>query len=145
MKNKLLILFVLLLSLPGFSQKKITWEDLSKVVFVQKFFTEYNQDFLYPKFSESVLALEGKKVTISGFFLDVDPNGRVLVLSKNPLSSCFFCGESGPETAIEMQCAKKPNFKTDDLITVTGVLKLNKDDVEHFNYILTDCSVKSAL
>jgi len=26
------------------------------------------------------------------------------------------------------------------VVVVTGILKLNKDDVEHFNYILTDCS-----
>lgn len=55
------------------------------------------------------------------------------------MSSCFFCGVGGPETAIELEFKNKPIFKTDDIITVTGTLKLNQDDVEHFNYILTNC------
>ena len=51
----------------------------------------------------------------------------------------FFCGVGGPETAMELQFTKKPSYKTDTILTVTGTLKLNKDDIEHFNYILTDC------
>ena len=45
----------------------------------------------------------------------------------------------GPETAVELQFTSEPTFMTDDLITVTGILKLNSEDVEHFNYILTKC------
>ena len=64
----------------------------------------------------------------------------IFILSKGPMSSCFFCGVGGPETAIELEFISKPTFKTDDIITVTGVLKLNSENVEHFNYILTKCS-----
>ncbi|WP_341220585.1 homoserine dehydrogenase [Polaribacter atrinae] len=56
------------------------------------------------------------------------------------MSSCFFCGVGGPETAVELHFKNKPNFKTDQIVAVTGILKLNRDDVEHFNYILTDCT-----
>ncbi len=54
----------------------------------------------------------------------------------------FLCGVGGPETAVELQFRSKPNFKTDAIVEVTGVLKLNKDDVEHFNYILKNCAGK---
>lgn len=136
MKNKILIAFVLLSSLTCVAQKKITWKDLSKVKFEKKYFPAYGQHFLYPTFSESIKALEGKKVTITGYFLNIDPNGKIFILSKGPMASCFFCGIGGPETAMEIQFAVKPSYKTDDIITVTGTLKLNSDDVEHFNYIL---------
>jgi hypothetical protein len=33
----------------------------------------------------------------------------------------------------------KQNFKTDDIVSITGILELNKDDIEHFNYILKEC------
>ena len=55
------------------------------------------------------------------------------------MAACFFCGVGGPETAIELQFKNKPNFKTDEIVAITGTLKLNKDDVEHFNYILIRC------
>lgn len=55
------------------------------------------------------------------------------------MSACFFCGQGGPETAIELQFSNTKNFETDNIVRVTGTLKLNKDDVEHFNYIFTEC------
>lgn len=139
MKNKLIILLIFLSTYACFSQKNITWKDLAEVEFTEKFFPAYGEDFLYPDFSNSVKTLEGKKVTITGYFLNVDPRGELLILSKGPMSSCFFCGIGGPETAMELQFASKKSFKTDTIITVTGVLKLNADDIEHFNYILTGC------
>lgn len=144
MKNKIIITVILLSCFTGFAQKKITWKDLSKVTFTKKYFPAYGQDFLSPTFSPSVKALEGKKVTITGYFLNIDPNGKVFILSKGPMASCFFCGIGGPETAMELQFTKKPTFKTDQIITVTGIFKLNHDDVEHFNYILTNAEAKKA-
>tara|TARA_R110002049_G_scaffold47596_2_gene137094 strand:- start:251690 stop:252085 length:396 start_codon:yes stop_codon:yes gene_type:complete len=121
-------------------QVDLTWDDLAKVDYTEKYFPAYDSKFLYPEFSQEIINLEGKEVTLSGYYLDVDPNGELLILSKNPLASCFFCGNGGPETAVELQFKSKPDFKTDDVVLITGTLKLNKDDVEHFNYILTDCS-----
>ncbi|WP_248723167.1 hypothetical protein [Seonamhaeicola sp. ML3] len=142
MKNKILIALVCFSSLMCFSQKKITWEDLSKVTFKEHFFPAYDRAFLKPTFSDSVKALEGKLVTITGYFLNIDPQGRLYILSKGPMSSCFFCGSGGPETAIEIQLPAKPPYKTDDVLEVTGKLKLNVDDIEHFNYILVNCEVQ---
>jgi len=138
MKNNIFIL-LLFTSFLCFSQKQITWKNLADISYTEKFFPDFDEYFLYPKFSTSVKALEGKEITITGYFLDVDPEGKLHVLSKGPMASCFFCGEGGPETAIELQFVNKPTFITDDILKVTGVLKLNKDDVEHFNYILTNC------
>ncbi len=132
-------MLILLSSYASFSQKNITWEDLAKVEFTEKFFPSYGEIFLYPKFSDSVKSLEGKQVTIKGYFLNIDPQGKLLILSKGPMSSCFFCGIGGPETAIELQFRSKKTFKTDTIITVTGILNLNADDIEHFNYILKEC------
>ena len=55
------------------------------------------------------------------------------------MSACFFCGQGGPETAVELQFSSKPNFKTDAITAITGTLNLNQDDVAHFNYILKAC------
>lgn len=144
MKNKILLAIILLSGFGSFAQKKITWKDLAKVKFVEKYFADYGQSFLHPNFSSSVKALAGKKVSITGYFLNLDPQEKIYILSKGPMSSCFFCGIGGPETAVEIQFIRKPNFKTDDIITVTGILELNSEDVEHFNYILTKSEGKLA-
>jgi hypothetical protein len=144
MKNKLFIAVFLLTCFISFSQEKITWEYLAKVKFVDKYFPEYEQSFLYPNFSNEIKLLEGKEVSITGYFLNLDPEGAVYILSKNPMASCFFCGVGGPETAVELNFKEKPPFKTDDIVTVTGIFKLNSDDVNHFNYIILASKAKLA-
>jgi len=140
MKNKIIFPLLMLISMSALGQVDLTWDDLAKIDYTEKYFAAYDSEFLYPEFSKEISNLEGKEISITGYYLDIDPNGNLLILSKNPLASCFFCGNGGPETAVEIQFKSKPNFKTDDVVFITGTLKLNKDDVEHFNYILTDCS-----
>ena len=94
---------------------------------------------MYPEFLAPVKELEGKQITISGYFLNIDPEENIYILSKGPMADCFFCGQAGPETAIELQFVNIPNFKTDDIVRITGILQLNKDDIDHFNYILKEC------
>lgn len=43
---------------------------------------------------------------------------------------------SGFETAIALNFSNTLNFETDAIVTITGVLKLNSNDIAHFNYIL---------
>ena len=139
MKNKLLHLILLFTCSIYFSQQKVTWQELSKVKFADKYFAEHDDFFMHPTFSPSVKKLEGKKITITGYFLDIATAKNTYVLSKGPMSSCFFCGEGGPESVVEIEFINKKNYKTDDIVTITGTFKLNEDDVEHLNYILTAC------
>lgn len=144
MKSNLFYTLIFLsISFSAVGQKKVTWQDLSKVKFTEKYFKTYDEWVLHPNFSDSVTALNGKIISISGYFLNVDPTGKMYVLSKSPMSSCFFCGGGGPETAMELQFPTKQKIKTDAIITVTGTLQLNKEDIEHFNYILKNCKITS--
>jgi hypothetical protein len=60
------------------------------------------------------------------------------------MSQCFFCGGGGPESIAEVNFAKEPRkFQVDDLITVKGKLKLNADNLDHVNFILTDAVLVS--
>jgi len=142
MKNNILIAFFLLSSAACFAQTKLNWMDLARINYSEKFFPDYGSYFLYPEFSDYMVSLQGKRVSITGYFLNIDPSGKLLILSKNPMASCFFCGMGGPETAIELQFKSKPDFNTDDILYITGTLKLNSDDVQHFNYILTNCEAQ---
>lgn len=120
------------------SQERLTWNDLSDVTFKRTYNPIYDTDFLVPTFGKHVKSFVGKQVIIKGYFLDIAGDGEFLLLSKQPMATCFFCGGAGPETIIEVNFKKKPNFKTDQIIEIIGLLKLNADDVDHCNYILNN-------
>jgi len=139
MKNKLIVIISLLLSLNSFSQQlKTSWEDLTDVKFEYKFLDEYGDNFLVPEFGESLKTYEGKKIQIKGYVLDLLEDSKSYLLSKQPMASCFFCGMAGPETIIELQFAEEQNLKTDMIVTIEGTFQLNEKDINHCNYIMTD-------
>jgi hypothetical protein len=143
MKNKIYIAMVsLVFSVTLQAQKQIDWDDLAEVTFSIKYIPSFGAEFLAPTFSDHVLSLDGQEVSIVGYFINISPSENAYILSKNPMATCFFCGAAGPETAIELQFDSPQSFKTDAVVSVTGTLKLNPDDVEHFNYIITDCKAQ---
>jgi len=129
------------LSLPA--QQKISWEVLADVRFHEQFDEELQAYWMIPTFGDRPRAYEGKEVILSGYFIPVDILDNFFVLSKNPYSSCFFCGGAGPETVVEMQLsqAEGRSLHNDQRITVRGQLQLNKDDFDHCNYILEDAEL----
>ena len=124
------------------AQKELTWEDFADVNFEPQYIEKYGAHFLMPTFGDKIKAFGGAQIRITGYFLDIAGNGEVFLVSKNPMASCFFCGAAGPETIIEVHFKEKPSFATDQIVAVTGILKINEDDVSHCNYILEKATGK---
>ena len=146
MKKFILSLTLVLAGISAFGQGKgDTWTMFAKTKFEPKYYEKLGEYLFYPSFPEEVKALEGKEITIQGFYVPFAPeDGTYIIISKYPMSQCFFCGGGGPESVAEVNFVKgPPKFQVDDLITVKGKLKLNTDDVDHVNFILTDASVVS--
>ena len=61
MRSNIICFVFLFTCLFSYGQQNITWEDLSKITFTDKYFSEYDDYFMYPTFSNSVKALDGKK------------------------------------------------------------------------------------
>jgi hypothetical protein len=121
---------------------QISWKRLSDVRFNRRLNKELSMYFLYPTFGPSVNALQGKEISIRGYMIPVDENDNLYVISAKPMAACFFCGGAGPESIIELQFRKKKQrFRTDEVVTVSGKLLLNTNDVDHLNYILKDAAV----
>lgn len=133
-----IILFIFLLSTNiAFSQIEISWEDLEDVEFTDVFEDEIEEFVSHPHFGPSVMALSGVEVSLSGYILALQPEEGYYILSKGPLSSCFFCGVGGPETVVELRLdSDNQYFMMDEVVTIKGVLKLNADDIYHCVYIL---------
>ena len=96
---------------------------------------------MMPTFPLFMRRIEGQQVQMKGYVIPVEETGdlQTLVLSANPYSMCFFCGQAGPESVMDIQL-KNPKsgkrFKKDEKITFQGKLKLNDTDFNYFNYIL---------
>lgn len=120
--------------------KTDTWDMFAKTKFEPKYHEKLGEYLFYPNFTTDIKGLEGKEVTIQGYYVPFAPEDETyIVISKYPMSQCFFCGGGGPESVAEINFAKEPaRFQQDDLITVKGKLKLNADNWEHMNFILTD-------
>jgi hypothetical protein len=133
---------VLISSYNSTAQNIITWDLLKNVEFDEVWSEEFQAYYMVPKFSKAVQALDGKEIQIKGFIIPVDIVQDYYVLSANPYSSCFFCGQAGPESVMEVQMVQQyEGLRMDQIITYKGKLRLNTDDIYQLNYILEDAEV----
>jgi len=144
MKKFLSIALFLVLVTQSFAQTKTDmWNEFAKTKFEPKYYEKIGEYLFYPSFSAELKALVGKEITIEGFYVPFAPEeGNYIILSKFPMSQCFFCGGGGPESIAEVTFKDGSiKFQVDDFINIKGKLKLNTDDVEHVNFIITDAMI----
>lgn len=111
------------------AQTVLDWSVLSKGIS----FELPSPEAIFPGFQKAtftskIRAFDGEKVIITGYLLVLDGTQSTYLLSKNPMASCFFCGNGGPETILDLQFSQKQSFEMDELLTVEGVLYLNDDN-----------------
>ncbi|MBX2947229.1 MAG: hypothetical protein KF725_15470 [Cyclobacteriaceae bacterium] len=141
MKKYINTTLFLLVALVSLAQPKFdAWNEFAKTKFEPKYYEKLGEYLFYPSFPETLKALEGKEITVEGFYVPFAPEeGNYIILSKYPMSQCFFCGGGGPESIAEVSFkGTVPKFQVDDLITIKGKLKLNASDIEHVNFILEE-------
>ena len=123
--------------------EKLTWDMLKDVSFKKKWYPQESIFMLYPTFGVPLKKLENKEVIIKGYVIPVDVATNMYVLSAFPYSQCFFCGGAGPESVMSLKPKKSEvrKYKTDEMHTFTGKLKLNADDIYEMNYILDEADM----
>lgn len=128
MQKKLLPVF-LLFSIGIVGQTPLDWSDMERgITWKEGSSGSTFPGFLEADFSGKLTSLEGKEVSLTGFLLVLDGSQDIFMLSKNPMASCFFCGNGGPETISEVTFSNENKFGMDDLVMVTGILRLNGKD-----------------
>ena len=135
--NKFIYVIILFISNNIFSQTEIDWLMLRDVYYKPEYKDDVDGYMQIPFFGKGVEDLDNKEVKITGFMLTLSPDEGIFVLSQNPYADCFFCGYGGPESAIELRL--KPgydSFLMDELVTVTGILRLNREDVSSGVYVM---------
>lgn len=125
---------------PSFAQNSENlWKTLGKITFKKQYDELLGFKVDVPVFSQEILAMEGKTVTIKGYIIPVEgyKSHKEFVFSAYPYNMCFFCGGAGPETVMEVY-AKDPIKYTAEPITIKGKLELNSTDVNRLIYALND-------
>ncbi len=124
------------------AQTEISWNVLADVSFKEKYDEETQLYWLTPVFGQQPKAQEGKRVVLNGYFIPLEPESGIYVLSRYPYSACFFCGGAGPETVVELQLSKKltHHIRMDEQVSFEGILKLNSTEFDHCNYILQEAA-----
>jgi hypothetical protein len=71
----------------------------AKTKFDPKYYEKLQEYLFYPTFSPDLKALiEGKDLTVEGYYVPfAAEDGKYIIISKFPMSQCFFCGGAGPE------------------------------------------------
>ena len=139
--NKYTLIIFFLISNSIFSQVEIDWLKLRDVYYESEYNEELYGYYQIAHFGETVESLDNKEVRITGYMLTLAPDEGIFVLSENPYADCFFCGFGGPESAIELRLNPGyDDFLMDELVTVTGILRLKRDDVSSGVYIMDNAT-----
>ncbi|PRX57467.1 hypothetical protein [Flagellimonas meridianipacifica] len=138
------VIVFFLMAAEGRTQTTLTWEDLSDGIFWES----HTPNALIPGFEKATFsarlrALEGKKISITGYLLVLDGKQSIYLLSKNPMASCFFCGNGGPESIVDLQFDKKVSYGMDALLSVEGTFHLNGNDPNASYYRIENANAVS--
>ncbi len=144
--NVVRIAFLFCLAWPATAQgpgdPEETWNWFATVPFKNTYVKDASAFYLVPKFSTAHRARHGQHVQLEGYLIPFDNDNRLVVMSRYPFSSCFFCGGAGPESVAELTWkGKPPRIKMDEYVRVEGVLKLNDSNYERLNFIIDEATI----
>ncbi len=144
MRNNFLITLVSLFMFTTVqAQPEVSWTDLMDITFKDIYIEADDVYVYYPLFGEKQRKFDGQTIAVTGYIIPIDVELNQYVLSAYPFSSCFFCGNAGPESVMAVYFKSDARtFKTDERLTLTGTLKLNDTDIDELVYVLDDAAVK---
>jgi hypothetical protein len=144
MIKKISLILLVVFSVGLFAQNNPTpnlWKTLANVRFAKVLDKEYGYHVSYPVFSEEIKALDGQEVIVKGYIIPLEEELGYFAFSAFPYQNCFFCGNAGMETVMEVYAKEELDY-TPKAIRIKGKLKLNNEDmIDHLMYILEDAEI----
>lgn len=144
MLNRLLIAALFIFTTSSIlAQEETSWTDLMDITFKDVYLESDDMYVYYPLFKDKQRSLEGEEIAITGYIIPVDVEMNQYVLSAFPFSSCFFCGNAGPESVMAIYFRSNDRtFQTDERLTLVGNLELNDTDIDELVYVLRNARVR---
>ena len=119
------------------------WEMFAEIKKERKYIEEASAYYRIPVFTPELVDLSGQEVTLSGYFLPYSKVDSVIIISRYPNASCFFCGLAGIESVAMVELGKTmKQFRTDQRLVVRGNLLLNSTDVKKLAFVISKASVE---
>ncbi len=135
------VLYIIFLLLPAYlqAQQVGAWKTLADIRIEKKMDKSGKYEIDFPIFGSTVKALTNKEIVLKGYIIPLEElqGQNYFVFSALPYSMCFFCGNAGPETVIEVNTKTAIPF-TDRQISIKGKLQLNENNPDHLLYILNE-------
>lgn len=142
----ILFLFVVCGSMIAASQENLSWEILADVEWSEEYDSTTSVSSLTAIFGSSISDYHDQEVYITGYVIPLDALGISFALSRNSYASCFFCGQAGPETVMDLMVRPGtiPKTKYNDYpLKFKGTLILKEVNPTGFNYQLINASLIS--
>lgn len=117
------------------------WQTLDKVKFAPKYFELIKTELPAPVPDDYSKAIDNKEIIVKGYYIPIDTEHNLMILSKFPYKMCFFCGGAGPSSVVQVHMfanKKPPIYPTDKLVKVKGKLKVNYSNLEQLNFVIND-------
>lgn len=140
------LIFISAFAFQGLAQSDDNaWTTLAKLTYKMEYDEMMGFDVEVPVFSQDIIDLSGKEISIQGYIVPVDGYKQQdhFVFSAYPYNMCFFCGQAGKETVMEVFSDDPKITFTSKPIKIKGVLELNSSDVNQLMYILKDAVLVS--
>lgn len=121
------------------------WKLFESISMKRTYFEELDTYYRIPIFTPEIEKYSGQEITISGYYLPYAKLDSVVIISRYPNKSCFFCGQAGIESVAMVELNKSaPMFETDQTLVARGTLSLNSSDFKKLAFIIEDAAVSSA-
>ena len=122
----------------AFAQKDM-WKTLSKITYKKQYDEMMGFKVDIPVFSKAIQELEGKEITVKGYIIPTEgyKSHKEFVFSAFPYNMCFFCGNAGAETVMEVYAKEAIKYST-EAVTLKGILRLNDGDINALIFSLED-------
>jgi len=121
------------------AHQRISWEQLADVEWTENYIDSLGYTEITGNFGEELKALNGKEVIISGYVIPLDGMGLSYALSQTSFASCFFCGQAGPETVLDLNVKPKsvePHRQKELLLTFKGTMVVKESNSSGLHYSL---------
>jgi len=127
------------------SPLSLNWESLSDLSFDYRLHDSLETYIDFPVFGALPQAFNGLEVQITGYMIPVAETGNeeIFILSAFPYSQCFFCGQAGLESILDIQLKEEPKrtLELDERLTFKGRFRINNSDLNYLIYILDDAEL----
>jgi uncharacterized membrane protein YcgQ (UPF0703/DUF1980 family) len=121
------------------------WQLFADISLKRKYFEESDVYYRLPVFTPVLHAHAGKEITLTGYYLPFSESDSIIIISRYPNASCFFCGRAGIESVALVEVSETKSYRTDQVLSVKGRLELNSTDFNKLAFIIKDASVEEVL